>query len=100
MGPPARPLVQELSSSEATPAEPTHELQIGADVLTLRVELPRLRTAAELEVDVGPRKLSLFAEGVYRLQLPLPQAIDADGARCRFDKKHRRLTITMPLAAS
>ena len=58
----------------------------------------QLSSAAELEVDVGVHTLKLAVEGVYRLDVPLPQAVDEDRARCRFDKKKRTLMITMPLA--
>jgi len=96
---PARPLVQELSSVDATPEEPAHELLCAEDALTLSVQLPRVRTAAEVELDVGKTKVCLAAEGLYALELPLPRAVDADRARCRFDKKTRVLTVTMPHAA-
>ena len=57
----------------------------------------QLSSAAELEVDVGTHRLELAAEGVYRLEVPLPQPVDEARARCRFDKKKRTLTVTMPL---
>ena len=60
----------------------------------------QLSSAAELEVDVGTHRLKLAAEGVYCLDVPLPQAVDEARARCRFDKKKRTLTITMPLLAT
>ena len=57
----------------------------------------QLSSAAELEVDVGTHRLELAAEGVSRLEVPLPQPVDEARARCRFDKKKRTLTVTMPL---
>ena len=60
----------------------------------------QLSSAAELEVDVGTHRLKLAAEGVYHLDVPLPQAVDEARARCRFDKKKRTLTVTMPLLAA
>ena len=74
------------------------EGQASACILQCLATDRQLSSAAELEVDVGTHTLKLAAEGVYRLDLPLPQAVDADRARCRFDKKRRTLTITMPLA--
>ena len=56
-----------------------------------------MRSAAEVDVDVGPTRVCLAVEGVYALQLALPRAVDADGARCRFDRSVAA-TITMPLA--
>ena len=51
-------------------------------------------------MDVGTHRLKLAAEGVYHLDVPLPQAVDEARARCRFDKKKRTLTVTMPLLAA
>ena len=64
----------------------------------LRVELPRLASAAELDAQVGERAVTLLAEGLYRLELALPSAVLSDDARCRFDRKRRVLTVTMPRA--
>ena len=60
----------------------------------------QLSSAAELEVDVGMHRLKLAVEAVYRLDVPLPLAVDEARARCRFDKKKRTLTVTMPLLAT
>ena len=46
---------------------------------------------------MGTHRLELAAEGGYRLEVPLPQPVDEARARCRFDKKKRTLTVTMPL---
>ena len=48
------PLVQEVSSGAAEPATPEHEASREADgALTLRVALPAVRAASELDVQVG-----------------------------------------------
>ena len=43
-------------------------------------------------------KVSLSAEGLYELQLALPVTGVSDTAGCRFDKKRRVLTVTIPVA--
>ena len=77
---------------------PVHELTDSDGSLTLRVQLPRLQAAADLDVQVGEASLSLCVEGLYRLQLELPKAVLKDAARCKFDKKKRALTVRMPVA--
>ena len=90
------PLVQEVSSGAAEPATPEHEASRGADgALTLRVALPAVRAASELDVQVGDGAFVLSVEGVYRLRVALPDGRhDADVA-CKFDKKKRVLTVRL-----
>jgi hypothetical protein len=95
-----RPLVEELSSEAAVEEQPEHELLTEPTQLKLLANLPRLAAIADLDVEVGDRALSLRAEGIYCLRIePLPQPVRSDDARCKFDKKRRLLTITMPVAA-
>ena len=109
---PRGPLVQELGPVETrpepapaatpaaaagTPETPEHELRpADGGGLTLRVLVPRVAAASELDVSVGERAVELSAEGVYKLRVPLPHAVADADARCRFDKKRRALTITLP----
>lgn len=92
-----RPLVQELSSSAAVEEVPEHELSVEAAALTLVIKVPRVATVADLDVEIGERQLTLRAEGLYTLDVPLPQPVRSDDAYCKFDRKKRVLTVTMPL---
>ena len=116
---PRRPLVEELGPTRpekiaeprpkpapkavarpeaaAEPEAPEHELvPAEGGGLTLRVLVPRVGAASELSVSVGERSVELSAPGVYQLRVPLPHAVADAAARCRFDKKRRALTITLP----
>ena len=63
------------------------------------MRLPRVAAVADLDLQMGERALTLHAEGLYKLRLdPLPRAILCDDAKCKFDKKRRVLTVTMPSA--
>ena len=95
--PPRKPLVQELSSSEAVEETPEHELLSDEVALTLVVRVPRVAVVSDLDVEIGEALVCVRAEGVYALELPLPKTIRSDDAKCRFDKKKRVLTIAMPL---
>ena len=95
--PPRKPLVQELSSSEAVEETPEHELLAEEDALTLVVRVPRVTVVSDLDVEIGEALVCVRAEGVYALELPLPKTIRSDDAKCKFDKKKRVLTIAMPL---
>ena len=103
---PSRPLVMELSSEAAVEEEPSYELTGGngdgdGAPLKLVVQLPRVAAVGDLDVEMGERAISLRAEGLYKLRLdPLPRPIARDDAKCKFDKKKRVLTVTMPVAAA
>ena len=60
------------------------------------VRLPRVAAVAELDVEIGDRAFSLRSVGVYALRLALPAQVRSDASRCKFDKKRRLLTVTMP----
>jgi len=74
-----------------------HELVVQAQQLMLEVRVPRVHAVADLDVQIGDEVVSLRAEGLYALKLCLPQAVQSEAARCKFDKKKRVLTITMPV---
>jgi len=95
---PTAPLVQEISSCEAIEEEPVHEVVQAADVLTLRVNLPRVATAADVDLEVGKASVSLRAEGIYSLRIALPVPVERDDASCHFAKKRRVLTVTLPIS--
>ena len=76
----------------------------GCAALRLAVALPRVGGVGEIDLHMGECELSLTAgEGVYApydaLTLPLPHKVDSEGAKCKFDRKKRVLTVTMPVLA-
>jgi hypothetical protein len=96
---PRRPLVEVVASAVAEPSVPVHTLETGDEFLILRVDLPLVCSAADLDVHLGDAEVHISAEGVYRLVLPLPALVVSERAGCKFDRRKRRLTVSMPLAS-
>ena len=105
---PRKPLIEvmDVTDAGAQEEEPAYTLShADADgegseggALRLSVQVPRVGSVAEIEVELGEEAVSLRAEGLYRLQLALPRRVRADDAACKFDRKRRVLNVTMPLA--
>lgn len=96
----APPLVQELASRAAQADEPEYVLETRDGAVHLLVRLPRIAAASDVQVEVGQGVLSLHAEGVYRLRVSLPSGARCDDARCRFLRKRRELSVSVPLESS
>jgi len=69
-----------------------------AAALSVTVDLPGVRTVAQIVLEVERRKITLTAEGGYALELPLPRAVDIDAPVAKFRKKREQLLLTLPLA--
>lgn len=67
--------------------------------LIITVDLPLLKSAADANLDVQERFLSVKSEkpSRYLLELPLPYSVDADQGNAKFDSKHKKLTVTLPV---
>lgn len=67
--------------------------------LIVTVDLPLLRSSAEVTLDVTPRKLYLVSESPakYKLDVVLPYSVDELIGSAEFDKAKRRLIITLPV---
>ena len=92
--------MEELSSEAAVEEAPEHELEDEVDgERRLIVRLPRVSAVTDLDVQIGRQAVRLHAEGLYLLELDLPDAVDSDNARCKWEKKKRVLTVVMPLAS-
>ena len=101
-------MIEEISSAPATVEEPEHALSVeeadeaggSTSVLRLVVSLPRVAAVSEIDLEMGAWAVSLTAaDGSYALKVSLPRAVDQDVAKCKFDKKRRVLTLTMPARA-
>jgi hypothetical protein len=69
----------------------------GRACIRVAVELPGLRSAAGVEVEVEGQCLLLgWAAGEERLALP--EAVDSEGVVARFDRRRQQLTVTLPRA--
>jgi hypothetical protein len=69
----------------------------GRACVRVAVELPGLRSAADVALEVEGRCLLLsWAEGEERIALP--GAVEDEGVVARFDKRRQLLTVTLPRA--
>lgn len=67
--------------------------------LIVTVDLPLLKTATDASLDVQERLLCVksIKPAKYLLKLPLPYRVDADRGNAKFDQKHRKLVVTLPV---
>ncbi|KAM8808009.1 protein kintoun [Eudromia elegans] len=66
--------------------------------LVLSVELPLLRSAAGVQLEVRGRELRLDSRRpAYRLRLRLPYAVDESAGRAAFRADTRQLVVTLPV---
>ena len=66
--------------------------------LVLRIQLPRLTSAAGLDLDVGTRTLKLRSPAGYRLDAVLPLPVQDTAGNATFDRAARCLVVTLPVA--
>lgn len=67
--------------------------------LIVEIDLPLLKSSADLELDVTEKSVSLISEkpAKYKLDLTLPYAVNEDSGSARFEQDVRKLTITLPV---
>ncbi|KAK9302748.1 hypothetical protein QLX08_005365 [Tetragonisca angustula] len=67
--------------------------------LIVTVDLPLLKTATDASLDVQERFLSVKSvkPAKYLLKLPLPYRVDPDSGNAKFDQKHKKLVVTLPV---
>uniref|UniRef100_A0A3Q2NU50 PIH1 domain-containing protein 2 n=1 Tax=Fundulus heteroclitus TaxID=8078 RepID=A0A3Q2NU50_FUNHE len=94
-------LIQVISSTFQGPQEPEYLLEVKTDAagapcsLELTVELPKVRFMSECQLRVSKEDVLLQVEDVYRLLLEFPKAVNEDTASAVFNKRKRRLTLTV-----
>ncbi|XP_071867910.1 PIH1 domain-containing protein Nop17-like isoform X1 [Bombus fervidus] len=67
--------------------------------LIITIDLPLLKTATDASLDVQERYLSIksIKPAKYLLELPLSYRVDADRGNAKFDAKHKKLVVTLPV---
>ncbi|XP_014240516.1 protein kintoun isoform X2 [Cimex lectularius] len=67
--------------------------------LVVEIELPLVKCAADVELDIEGKSLSLLSEksAKYKLKIDLPYFVDDDNGSAKFDKEEKRLVITLPV---
>ena len=66
--------------------------------LVVRISLPKLDSAQDIDLDVGSRSLSLRSEGgEYALETSLPYEVDSDAGTALFEVAKHTLVLTLPV---
>lgn len=92
----------EHETPEATQGlvEPVFNVQVVEDSVVVKVELPLVKSAREIDAEVVDGKtFELAVDGVYFLRTTLPITIDEEGMSCKFDKKKKTLAVNLPALA-
>ena len=76
---------------------PTHTVTVTAADVCVRVELPEVKKASEVDLNISAERLHLIADSA-ELAIDLPHAVLDEEASAKFDKKAHVLTLTMPRA--
>jgi len=63
----------------------------------IKIELPKLRSARKIDLDVSDKRLVLHAEGTYHLDFAFPREVIGDKGSAKFDKKSHTLIVTVPV---
>ncbi len=67
--------------------------------LVIDIDLPLLKSAVPVDLDIFEKKLELKSEepAKYKLDLNLPYPVDENNGHAKFDKSKKRLVITLPV---
>lgn len=67
--------------------------------LVVEIDLPLLKSASDITLDVTERSLQLLSEkpAKYKLDLTLPYHVNQDCGNAKFDKDFRKLIVTLPV---
>ncbi|XP_047450278.1 PIH1 domain-containing protein 2 [Mugil cephalus] len=101
---PAEPLkknlIQVISTTFVEPQRPEYQLEVKADntaggphSFELTVELPKVSSMSECQLQMSKDDVLLEVEDVYYLLLEFPKTVNEDTASAVFNKKKRRLTL-------
>ncbi|MEQ2280089.1 hypothetical protein AMECASPLE_016183 [Ameca splendens] len=94
-------LIQVISSTFQGPQVPEYLLEVKSDSagvsrsMELTVELPKVRSMSECQLRVSKEDVLLEVDDVYYLLLEFPKTANEDAASAIFNKKKRRLTLTV-----
>merc|ERR1712216_87525 len=81
---------------EAMAQEPVYRLTERKGSLEIEIELPLVESAAAIDAYAECQQLEVAVEGLYFLRLPLNTQVQEDDLCCKWSKKTRTLTITLP----
>mmetsp|Transcript_33443 Transcript_33443/g.99571 ORF Transcript_33443/g.99571 Transcript_33443/m.99571 type:complete len:84 (-) Transcript_33443:266-517(-) len=72
------------------------ESSASCEDIVLRVELPGVSGAGELDLDVKPSYVKL-SHAKYKLSVYLPHNVDSDKGKAKFCAKSQVLSVTLPI---
>ncbi|KAI9207863.1 pre-RNA processing PIH1/Nop17-domain-containing protein [Polychytrium aggregatum] len=78
-------------------SQKVRDLPTRPEYLVLKVELPRMETVQEAELDVTARQVTLSVPSKYRLSVDLSFEVDQDNGSAKFIKKTRCLELVLPV---
>eukprot|EP01045_Picozoa_sp_COSAG04_P051498 COSAG04_NODE_21449_length_373_cov_1.437956_1_plen_104_part_01 len=65
----------------------------------VRIELPKVEAAGEVQLDVQPESLQMGVPGKYSLAVPLPYRVNEREGSAKFDAGARQMEIRLPVVA-
>ena len=79
--------------------DPYARLSNRPSEIVVEIDLPLVKSAASVDLDIFEKKLVLtntkYAK--YKLELNLPYPVDEDKGSAKFDKGKKRLSVTLPV---
>ncbi|EDV27133.1 uncharacterized protein TRIADDRAFT_54778 [Trichoplax adhaerens] len=96
----SKPLIMEMETGEEPSLQIIREPPEGRpDFLVAQIDLPKVKSAKTVDLDVGGDKLILLAHpNVYFLNTNLPFKVNSAETGAQFHRKTKVLTVTMPVA--
>ncbi|XP_022615460.1 PIH1 domain-containing protein 2 isoform X2 [Seriola dumerili] len=94
-------LIQVISTTFVQPQKPEYQLRVKIDTagvprsVELTVELPKVCSVSECQLRISKDDVLLEVEDVYFLLLEFPKTVNEDTASAIFNKKKRRLALTV-----
>uniref|UniRef100_UPI0037E7C34A PIH1 domain-containing protein 2 n=1 Tax=Semicossyphus pulcher TaxID=241346 RepID=UPI0037E7C34A len=97
-------LIQVISSTFVQPQKPEYQLEVKTDTagvphsVELTVELPKVSAMSECQLSISKDDVLLEVEDFYYLFIEFPKTVNEDSASAIFNKKKRRLTLTVDVS--
>ncbi|KAJ3323176.1 Protein kintoun [Boothiomyces sp. JEL0866] len=98
---PAFKIVHQNKYSDYQKFTNERERQYGArpDALSIRIEVPLLKSLAGVELDINQKSLDLVVPELYQLHLDLPFPVLEEEGEAKFEKANGLLIVTVPVIA-